>query len=217
MFLEESYWIREELQKTSDIKNVIDIGASTLEFRTIKKPYIEENIFNPLKDRGVEIIHLDMKDQEGVDISCDISDKSFSIKQKFDLVICTNVLEHIDDLDISIINISNLVNDNGYLLVTVPFIYPYHPDPIDTMSRFGVNDLKILFKNFDNISAKTIDIESQAIFYRIRFCIFSIINIFRKMKFNYFYDNIKNIFVRRSKVTCVLFRKRQYKGIMEGS
>lgn len=216
MFLEESYWIKKELQKTSDIKNAIDIGASTLEFRTIKQPYIEENVFKPLRDRGIEITHVDMKDQEGVDISYDIGDKSFSIKQKFDLVICTNILEHIDNLDISITNISNLVNDKGYLLVTVPFIYPYHPDPIDTMSRFGVNDLETLFKNFDNISAKIIDIESKAIFNRIIFCTFSIINIFRKMKFIYFYDNIKNIFVKRPKVTCVFFRKRQYKGIMEG-
>ncbi len=207
MFLEESNWIKEEIKKVPDIENVIDIGGSSLEFRTIRQPYIEENIFKPLKERGIDIVHLDMKEKEGVDISCDISDKSFSIKQKFDLVICTNILEHIEDLDTSINNISNLVKNNGYLLVTVPYIYPYHPDPIDTMLRFSIKDLEILFKNFDDISSKIIEIESQKFLHRIKFCTESIINTFRYMKFNYLYDNIKNIFVIRPKVTCVIFKK----------
>lgn len=215
MFLEESYWIKEELQKVSDIKDAIDVGASTLEFRTVELPFIEENVFKPLRDRGVKIIHLDMKKQEGVDISYDISDKSFSFQKKFDLVICTSVLEHVKDLDLSIINISNLVNDKGYLIVTVPYIYPFHPDPIDNMSRFSVDKLKTFFKNFDIVSAKTIDIESRTILRRFKFGTESMINILRYMKLGYFNDNIKYV-IKKPKVTCIIF-KRNYKQIMEGS
>lgn len=211
MFLEESYWIKRELQKISDIKDVIDIGASTLEFRTVRQPYIEENIFKPLKDRGIKITYLDMKCQNGVDISLDISDKGFSFREEFDLVICTNILEHIERLDTSIINLSNLVKDNGYLIVTVPYVYPYHPDPIDNMLRFTIKDLKTLFKNFDVISAETINVESRTFFHRFRIGINAIVKILIDMKIAYLKINIINHLIKRLKVTCIIFKKKSNK------
>lgn len=207
MFLEESYWMKQRLQYImSDIETVVDIGASTLKFRTTKQPYIEENIFKPLRDRNVKIICLDLKKDEGIDISCNISDKLLHFHQKFDLVICANILEHVECLENSIINISNLVNDNHYLIVTVPYICPYHPDPIDNMSRYNIGDLKKLFKNFDVIFAESINIESRTYFDRFITGIRSIVYNIKDMKFIYLNDNIGYV-IKKPIVTCVLFKK----------
>lgn len=207
MLIEESYWIKQKLETISDIKNAVDIGASTLEFRTIKQPYIEKNIYQPLIKRGIKITQLDAKKEDGVDIVCNISDIKFTFPQQFDLAICTNLLEHVVCLDSTINNISNLVNDGSYLIVTVPSIYPYHPDPIDTMSRFSIHDLKFLFKNFNIISAEIIDVESKTFFNRFLIGMYSVVCILRDMRLGYFSDNIKYHFLKKPKVTCIIFKK----------
>jgi len=130
MFLEESIYIKELLAKISSLQDVLDVGSSTLKFRTIIQPYIDKNIFQPLRDKEVKISYLDNKDGIGIDIVADVSNKRFTLPQKYDLVICTNLLEHVSDLKTTIFNISSLVRKGGYLLITVPLIYPYHPDPI---------------------------------------------------------------------------------------
>jgi hypothetical protein len=50
----------------------LDIGSSTLHYRTVEQPHIEEEVMAPLRDRGVEITHLDEKRAPGVDVVCDL-------------------------------------------------------------------------------------------------------------------------------------------------
>lgn len=44
------------------------------------------------------------------------------IEEKFDLVLCANVLEHIFDTKEAIQNLNFLLKENGHLLVSTPFI-----------------------------------------------------------------------------------------------
>lgn len=79
--------------------------------------------------------------------------KPLEIKNKFDLVICTNVLEHIFETNLAIENLKKLVKKGGHLLVSVPFIYPLHDEPADYW-RFTEHSLKVLFKEFKIIEFK---------------------------------------------------------------
>ena len=69
------------------------------------------------------------------------------IEEKFDLVLCTNVLEHIFDVKPAIKNLNYLLKENGQLVISVPFIYPLHDEPKDFW-RFTEHALIKLFSDF---------------------------------------------------------------------
>lgn len=50
---------------------------------------------------------------------------------RFDLVLCCNVLEHVADLDAAIDGLAALCADDGEVLASTPFLYPYHDEPGD--------------------------------------------------------------------------------------
>lgn len=50
-------------------------------------------------------------------------------------MICSNLLEHLTDPRSFAAACGDLVVPGGHGVFTVPYSYPYHPDPIDTMLR----------------------------------------------------------------------------------
>ena len=50
------------------------------------------------------------------------------LKNKFDVVICSNVLEHIFDYKAAFEGLSYLLKAEGYLIVDCPWMYPYHAE-----------------------------------------------------------------------------------------
>jgi hypothetical protein len=50
-------------------------------------------------------------------------------------LLCCNLLEHVLDPERLALHCLELLPRGGLLFVTVPFSYPYHRDPIDTMYR----------------------------------------------------------------------------------
>lgn len=65
----------------------------------------------------------------------------------FDTVLCTEVLEHVDNPDTVLKEIYRVLRNCGHLIVSVPFIYPLHEQPRDyrRYSYFGL--LTMLKKN----------------------------------------------------------------------
>jgi SAM-dependent methyltransferase len=49
----------------------------------------------------------------------------------FDLVLCTEVLEHVADWQTAFHNLAALLAPRGRLLITCPFFYPLHEQPYD--------------------------------------------------------------------------------------
>lgn len=196
MFEEESIWIKNELMRINSkkVNTILNIGSSTLYFRTKIQPFIDENIFKPLRLQKKRVYHLDIKKEKGVDIVCDINNLN-RIDKKFDVVICTSLLEHIWDLKKIAINLKLLVNKGGYLLVTVPHRYFYHADPIDTMYRPDNKQLEKLFSGSKVITSKIIKINKL---------------LLRKRLF-YFRNMLKNIlslhFIAIPKILPYLFKK----------
>ena len=118
---------------------VADIGSSDLFYRTRAQPHVFEHIYNPLLQAGVNILSCDSKKEIGIDCVIDVCNPGRSLyqdtQQRFELVLCANMLEHVVDRRVVMKNLISITREGGCLLLTVPHTYFYHEDPIDTMYR----------------------------------------------------------------------------------
>jgi SAM-dependent methyltransferase len=161
---EESIWIKNVLKETdlSPIKEILDVGSSTKEFRTKIQPYIDKNVFKPLRQQNKSIYYLDQKNDEGIDFVCNMKNMDVEeIGKKFDLVVCCNVLEHVHNPGKLASSLMGLINQNGLLLVTVPQVYRYHPDPIDTMFRPTMNEMVSMFPGLEILRSDVVRIRDK--------------------------------------------------------
>ena len=155
MLYEEAKWIGEKLLNLSkEGYKILNIGSSTTYARTISQPHMDKYIFAPLRKNNSVITHTDIINDEGVDIVGDLTNKYFveELKsQKYDFVLCSNLLEHLEEKEFIVKAIEEILPPGGRAIITVPYNYPYHLDPIDTMYRPNVLELRNLFKdlNFD--------------------------------------------------------------------
>ena len=149
MGIEESLWISNQIDKyEDDFFPLLNLGSSTKSFRENVQPWINEIIFNPLQYKNKIVVHSDIKKDEGVDVAGDVLDEEFAKQLKhrnFKCIICSNVLEHIKNVDIFCEAIESIALSGTYIIITVPFLYPYHKDPIDTKFRPNINDILKLF------------------------------------------------------------------------
>ncbi len=108
-------------------------------------------------------MHHDLEPTAGVDIVGDLTDSAFlrSLERlEIRSVMCCNVLEHVPDPAQVAVAIERVVAPGGYLLVTVPSRYPYHPGPIDTLFRPTVGELRLLFPALAVTSSAEVRCES---------------------------------------------------------
>lgn len=150
----EANWIASVLQKVDadTLSPILEFGSSTLEFRTRQKPHVESQLHRPLRDSGIRIVTTDLKDGKGIDISGDVYaddvfEKLRAVEPKC-IMLC-NIFEHVTDPQGLAARCADLVPIGGRAVVTVPYSYPYHLDPIDTMYRPGLDDISQLFPNFE--------------------------------------------------------------------
>lgn len=140
MLRNEAVWFGERLRALDarHLSPLLNVGSASAEFRTVTQPYIEDQIFGPLRRRGVAVEHLDLRAAEGVDIVGDLADADLVAslaKRRYRAVMSCSLLEHVPDPDLVCRRLERLVQPGGYLLISVPHRFPYHPDPIDTMFR----------------------------------------------------------------------------------
>lgn len=146
----EARWLRGKLNglEASHLSPMLEIGSSSLEFRTKTKPHIEEFIHAPLRKSGVRIVTADLRDAEGIEIVGDIFDPAVRkklIQVKARSILMCNLLEHIQNPGEFAAECASLIEPGGYVVVTVPHRYPYHLDPIDTMFRPSPEQIHSLF------------------------------------------------------------------------
>jgi hypothetical protein len=150
MFEAEARWLRRALDAFPQerLSPLLNLGSSSAVVREIVQPWIENELFCPLRDRGVEIIHVDMRKSPGVDIQVDLTDAA-DVRRlagyRSKALLCCNLLEHVHEPWQLAQNCLELVPTGGLIFVTVPFSYPHHRDPIDTMYRPSPAELAGLF------------------------------------------------------------------------
>lgn len=88
-----------------------------------------------LIDLGFEYRAMDFQQNSAgtVDYVCSIESPLPDIlaKQRFDLIVCTEVLEHVADWHAAFANFRELLAPAGSLLITVPHSFPLHEEPFD--------------------------------------------------------------------------------------
>ena len=162
MNLSESQWLGQRLTAIPDdvLFPLLNVGSSTLEFRTQKQPYIDQNIFAPLRARGGKVFHLDIKDAPGVDIVGDLLHPDILAKLKnmqIRSIMIYNILEHVTNREEICHVLLKILPLGGYLFVTGPHNYPYHLDPIDTMFRPTIAEMHAHFPHTTIVDSAIID------------------------------------------------------------
>jgi len=144
MFLEESQWIFNQINKLGFPKQVLDVGSSDLEYREIKQPYIKELYKSVEENTGKKIETLDLQAGTGVDYVRDVTlEGKLNDLKKYDLVLFSNIIEHIeiDKIGNVLDNINLVLKDRAFCIITIPFNIGYHPSPIDNGFRPTVEEL----------------------------------------------------------------------------
>ena len=116
----------------------LNIGSSTRQFRELDKPHVNEELIRPLEKIGVRFVHVDIKSGPGIDMVGDVLDANFQAKlrsRRARLILCCNLLEHLSDPFEFARSCVSLVRPGGTIVVSVPFSFPMHNDPIDNMLR----------------------------------------------------------------------------------
>lgn len=137
----------------------LNIGSSTRYFREVTQPHISRNLVRPIEASGIQVIHCDIKDDVGVDLVGDVLDPGFQkdmADRRADVLLCCNILEHLKDPHGFADACGNLVRPGGFMVVSVPLSYPYHPDPIDTMLRPTPQELGSFFPNWNILKGEVI-------------------------------------------------------------
>jgi SAM-dependent methyltransferase len=167
MHLEEAEWFGARLPANSgSAGRILNIGSSTREFRTVSQPYIEEKLFRPLKQRGFEILHVDQKSADGVDLVGDLHDPEFVdrlSRLEADVVFCNNLLMHLEraDRERLVAAVDRILKPGGLLYLSTSTRFPYTPDPYDSYYRPDDRELAALFPDYEVLHSTVVQSASS--------------------------------------------------------
>jgi SAM-dependent methyltransferase len=129
-------WVPNTLKKlksNSQISSLLDVGAGLSPYRdsalALGYEYKSHDFggYNPSTSKKAGGLHSATWDYPKHDFVCDILDLSESTRA--DVILCTEVLEHIPDPIRVFEKLSKTVNPGGYIIFTVPFAMLMHQAP----------------------------------------------------------------------------------------
>jgi hypothetical protein len=142
-----------------DVSPCLNLGSGTAEFRNVLQRYITDDLTAPNEMRGVKFIHADMKKEPGVDFAGDIYDPEYRATlaaMRPASLLCCNMFEHVVDRPTLATICRQIVRPAGYVIVSVPYSFPYHIDPIDTYFRPDPAELSRLFPDSEIVNAQVV-------------------------------------------------------------
>ena len=165
MLINEAKWLGEQIAKipAQEISPCLNLGCQTGDYQAHGAPWIDQYIMSPLKNRGVKIVNTDLQEAPGVDIVGDLLDQEFQqrlLTMQFGSAICCNLLEHVEDINNLAAHVARIPRTSGWLFVSCPRAYPYHPDPIDNGFRPSPAELSALFPGFEQVAAADVVCET---------------------------------------------------------
>lgn len=98
---------------------------------------------------GFNVTSFDIDEKYGPDILGDICAHDFE-GRAFDVIVLSEVLEHVHSPHLAIANIRAALREGGRLILTVPFLFPIHERPHDyyRYTRYG---LEYLLRDFRDV------------------------------------------------------------------
>lgn len=162
MFVAEAKWLAHVLEKRTaeELSPLLNVGSSTAYLRESYQPWTERLLFAPLRARGIALIHLDLREGEGIDLKADIADPDDLAQIRATgakSILCSNILEHVLEPRRVADHCISIVGPGGYIFVTVPYSYPRHRDPIDTLYRPTPEELHSLFAGTEMLTSEIVD------------------------------------------------------------
>ena len=122
------------LLKTYASGKVLDAGCGTMPFYGYLKPFIEEYHSLDIQKRVPE-----------VEFVSDLENMQSVIYEDFDVVLCTEVLEHTPHPQIVLCEIWRILKSHGKIILSVPYLSRLHEEPFDYY-RFTEHGLRLLLK-----------------------------------------------------------------------
>ena len=110
--------ILKNLKKKNNI-NVLDYGSGNSEFSLFKEKYKLNNLvsYDPLYPNNINEIF------KSININSKAINNLENIKEeKFDIIICQSVIEHVTDPNKELSNMKNLLNDGGIIYINNPYM-----------------------------------------------------------------------------------------------
>ena len=100
---------------------LLDVGCGEQPFRGL------------VEASGCQYVGMDvLQNSSGtVDIIGTLEDAPALLESPYRTILCTEVLEHVLDIDAAFAGLRRLVAHGGLVFLTVPFIYPLHMEPYD--------------------------------------------------------------------------------------
>ena len=128
------YFARKGLLKSIE-SNKAYITGKCLDFGCGIKPY--QKLFNTTEYVGVEI---EAENKKADIVYYDGKTIPFE-DETFDCIMCSQFFEHIPNLQEIAKELNRVLKKDGYILLTIPFIYPEHLQPYDfrRFTSFGIN------------------------------------------------------------------------------
>jgi hypothetical protein len=162
MLVEEARWFGRHLQnfEVAELSPLLNVGSQTAHFRQHVQPWIDQYVFGPLRARGVQIVHTDLRPGPGVDVVGDLTDTQFLqrlCEYRFRSLFCSNLLEHVPEPEKLAAGLMDILSAGGVMFVSCPRAFPYHPDPIDTGFRPTVEELADLFPGSELVVGEVVD------------------------------------------------------------
>ena len=138
-------------------KKILEIGSGKHEYG--KDYYSAKRYFSSSN----EFIQSDVNPEYGHQI---IDITSWAVKEKYDVIICMNVLEHVFEYQKAIDNLYRALKKGGELVVFVPMIYPLHDEPHDYW-RFTEHSLRKMLNGFCKVEVNHSGIHELPVAYFI--------------------------------------------------
>lgn len=113
---------------------LLDAGCGTMPFRTLLEHFVKEYYSLDIKKRVPE-----------VDFVSDLESMKSVISEDYDVVVCTEVLEHTAHPQIVIGEIWRVLKFHGKIILSVPYLSRLHEEPFDYY-RFTEHGLRLLLK-----------------------------------------------------------------------
>jgi SAM-dependent methyltransferase len=131
-----------EFERILERSRVLSVGAGG---------EINRRLLEVARRRDLAVTQLDIDPARRPDVVGDIC--TWQSPAPFDVVVISEVLEHVPDPPAVVANLLTLLRPGGRLVATVPFIFPIHDEPHDYY-RYTRHGLEHLLREFRDVTIR---------------------------------------------------------------